>query len=605
MNGHLLLVTLGPVQDFIAAARRTRDLWFGSHLLSELARAAAKALTDQGASLVFPALAKDHLELEPCDAPLRGDGQPPLNVANKLLAEVPPDQDPQALARSVRSAVFARWQALAEQARRRGQGLLASGIDAVWTEQVETFVEFLAAWVEVDSSQGGYRDARRRVEAEIAGRKTLRDFPAVRRQRPGAPPSSLDGARVSVLAEPKHRDQGVVRRYRLGDGEHLDAIGVIKRCGGEPDQFVPIVNVAFASWLSQARQAEPGLLDTLAAACKDIAIARVARRDLPCAKDFPFDASILLPSRWKAVFDELGITTDPQRWGEQVVRPLLRRCGEPYAYVACLVADGDRMGATLDTMVSADSHRAFSKALAKLPSEARRIVERDHLGSLVYAGGDDVLAFVPAPTALACARALKDVFGSIITNACGGGIAAPTLSVGIGVGHVMEGMGELLELGREAERLAKRDDADRGRDRNGLGIIVDKRSGGKLGWRARWDDWSGDPVGRLLNDTALLGESVSSKKVHEVGAIVRRFPHPRSGLENGWALALIRDVQRTIKRSETGGSAPSPAELGLDVADTDEYALAHRKIAGWVRRMLIARVFAEAGLKPMRSERAA
>ena len=44
MSGHLLLVTIGPVQEFIAQARRTRDLWYGSHLLSELARAGARAL---------------------------------------------------------------------------------------------------------------------------------------------------------------------------------------------------------------------------------------------------------------------------------------------------------------------------------------------------------------------------------------------------------------------------------------------------------------------------------------------------------------------------------------------------------------------------------
>jgi hypothetical protein len=48
MTAHLLLVTLGPVQDFIAQARRTRDLWYGSHLLSELGRAAARVLADGG-----------------------------------------------------------------------------------------------------------------------------------------------------------------------------------------------------------------------------------------------------------------------------------------------------------------------------------------------------------------------------------------------------------------------------------------------------------------------------------------------------------------------------------------------------------------------------
>src|SRR5579871_6186693 len=51
----LLVLSLGPVQEFIAAARKTRDLWFGSALLSEVARAAAQAVHNAGGELVFPA----------------------------------------------------------------------------------------------------------------------------------------------------------------------------------------------------------------------------------------------------------------------------------------------------------------------------------------------------------------------------------------------------------------------------------------------------------------------------------------------------------------------------------------------------------------------
>jgi CRISPR-associated protein Cmr2 len=53
---YLFLVSIGPVQEFIASARRTRDLHFGSWFLSELSRAAASAINAQnGSSLIFPA----------------------------------------------------------------------------------------------------------------------------------------------------------------------------------------------------------------------------------------------------------------------------------------------------------------------------------------------------------------------------------------------------------------------------------------------------------------------------------------------------------------------------------------------------------------------
>lgn len=44
MPRYLLALSIGPVQEFIAAARRSRDLWFGSYLLSEVSKAAALAL---------------------------------------------------------------------------------------------------------------------------------------------------------------------------------------------------------------------------------------------------------------------------------------------------------------------------------------------------------------------------------------------------------------------------------------------------------------------------------------------------------------------------------------------------------------------------------
>jgi len=54
----LLTVTLGPVQDFIAAGRSTSDLWAGSHFLSTLAWEAMKVIAEQCGpdAVLFPQL---------------------------------------------------------------------------------------------------------------------------------------------------------------------------------------------------------------------------------------------------------------------------------------------------------------------------------------------------------------------------------------------------------------------------------------------------------------------------------------------------------------------------------------------------------------------
>ncbi len=54
----LMMVALGPVQDFIAQARSTSDLWAGSHLLSHLALAAMKPVIEELGpdAVIFPHL---------------------------------------------------------------------------------------------------------------------------------------------------------------------------------------------------------------------------------------------------------------------------------------------------------------------------------------------------------------------------------------------------------------------------------------------------------------------------------------------------------------------------------------------------------------------
>ncbi len=77
---YLFLASIGPVQSFIASGRRTRDLWFGSTLLSELSKTAARTIARNGNNiLIFPApLDSQRLELNT-----------DLKVPNKILDELP------------------------------------------------------------------------------------------------------------------------------------------------------------------------------------------------------------------------------------------------------------------------------------------------------------------------------------------------------------------------------------------------------------------------------------------------------------------------------------------------------------------------------------
>lgn len=445
MSEHLLLIALGPVQEFIAQGRRTRDLWFGSHLLSELGRAAARALVREGAQLAFPALDEGDPELEACAKPVRSNGQPPLSIPNKLVAIVPASLDPADLARKVRSEVEGRWRDIAGRVREDCRGLLAAGIEDVWDEQIGTLIEFLASWAPLDN----YVEARRAAERALAGRKLLREFQPWRHTRGAVPKSTLDGARDTVLLPREERAPHLVRKYRISDGEQLDAVGLVKRAGGDPDQFVPIVNIALACWVETAASAAATELGELRKACVRADISRVALPQPSWTERFPFDGSVLLRTRWRAVFEEQGIEGDPEAWGRTYVEPLLRKMSAPYPYVACLVADGDHMGRTLDRLTSVEAHRTFSRALSQFAATARDIVER-HKGALVYSGGDDVLAFLPLPEALACAEDLRDAFDTAMESACGSLPSGerPTLSAGLGMAYRYDGLADPVPSAR-------------------------------------------------------------------------------------------------------------------------------------------------------------
>lgn len=122
---HLLAISVGPVQEFITAARRPRDLWFGSYLLSEISRVVAKSVQDQGGKLIFPA----SLDAE--------------NVANVVLAELDTG-DPKEIATKAKDATRMRWRKFANDAKNIASGVIR---DEIWLDQVCDIIEFYAAWV--------------------------------------------------------------------------------------------------------------------------------------------------------------------------------------------------------------------------------------------------------------------------------------------------------------------------------------------------------------------------------------------------------------------------------------------------------------------------
>ena len=532
MERFLVTLSLGPVQSLIGAARRTRDLWCGSWLLSEAGRAAARVLHEQQRGcLIFPCPQDPDTDLKPQDKP--GDA---ANIANILRAEisVPDAAHARALCEEAKSAAVSRLATLGDSARNEMERMGRPVRGEVWQAQIGDVLEGFAAWAPITASDDadagdGYAQASRRLGGVLAARKATRDFRACKPLPvEGLPKSSLDGALETVLPDWPATDRAR-RKLRLSKGEQLDALGVMKRLAGNSDQFTAWSRVAADPWIEQLTAEQQQRLCAAYEPLVDLELATRTRGNAGIYATLPFDAQMLYAFRLDNALSEARdepeepdairalwklqecmkqisrerTSTVPGSNGvaagassiEQTSREKAstgRPAGAPVPYAAILKADGDRIGKFRSHADSAHRARVISRALHGFASSVPGIV-RKHRGHAIYAGGDDVLALVPLAQARRCSRALAKAFQDSLR-----GIATemgvpederPTLSVGLGIGHLMEPLGALRARAERAEHAAK-EGGDPDTSRNALAIALGIRSGAELCWRAQWSDTS-------------------------------------------------------------------------------------------------------------------
>jgi len=606
VSRHLLAIAVGPVQEFIAAARRTRDLWFGSKVLSDISKAVAKSVRvsiGKLDKLIFPAPDNDDA-LIPDSA---------LNVANVILAEIPEGLDVKQIAKDAKAVAEACWAAFAKRVIDdldianvvRNDSTTEHG--DIWNEQVGDVVEFYAAWVPLNPDT--YKQDRARVMRLLAGRKNCRDFIQAK-PHASLPKSSLDGMRDTVLIGPPKEEnthtyrnswpKKTRRKLRVRAGEQLDVVGVVKRAGEGNQPYPSVSRVAADPWIRGILAAGgKSKLAALDAACEDHDIVhRIDKTAFPQYREFPLEGTTLFRTRHHEWFEE---TEDaPKRLDERqpippwykAVDETLREVGkfaamhnlgeEPNPYLAVIVADGDNMGATISKLETPEEHRTFSRELARFATDAAKVVS-DHFGVLVYAGGDDVFAFAPVDRCLDCARELHDVFGKSMADLvaklnAGRDVkldANMTLSVGVAIGHFMENLEDLRKFGQDAEKHAKKPDKDNVKD--ALAVHLHKRGGGPIKVRAKWTDtkpkdseWADAPDTRITGLAALLNDGQLPNRLatdlNKMVTVYEAWPKDTDEQKKRVAAAIKMDVLRVIaaKQPRQGENLRERLQSALD-----------------------------------------
>jgi CRISPR-associated protein Cmr2 len=582
----LFSCSIGPVQDFIATARRSRDLWYGSWLLSELSKAVAKHIADTYGfdRLIFP-----HPQKPESLAP-----NSPFNVPNRIVARL--EQLDEVEAEKIHQALLSRLQDLQQEAFEKVKGPLSDQDLAI--HQIMDLPEFY--WVTVPfSGDSDYAQARDKAEAYLSARKNTRNF----QQSVGAyvPKSSLDGIRESVIPESAYpekpdsvdlRDRKIrelFHYYHARQAERLSGLDLLKRLGrgdDEPD-FPSTSDLAAEPFLARLGEQAPTKKNEI---IQEIKSFLVDKKEID-RNDISEEAALVFESR---LFEYLPDKREQEEARKMLEKLLEKHFGKrrPNPYYALLIADGDNMGRLIDSKKRIEEHRVLSERLSSFAQQVPGIIKKHH-GTCIYAGGEDILAYLPLHTTLACAKALESTFKDwmkdfVIKDENDGNIQ-PTLSGGIVIAHHLSPLSEVVDTAHRAEKEAKLQPG-----KNGLAIILNKRSGAE---RLICENW---PV--LIERLILLKEYFKSGDISGGAAYELQQLHLNLGGTEIPPRAIAKEAFRIVKRKKQSGGEKSVPQRVHDQFDTWllEDGLSIQELA---LEMIIARDFAAAEKMAERSEK--
>jgi len=208
---NLFLCQIGPVQSFIAAGRRTQDLYVGSRLLSQLARAGLHEATRKpGFMPIFP---------------IWDDNQQfPKGVPHRFAFVC--DDDAQAVGEAIENAVRDRWlHGYAEKVYMLLRDQIGEGDwEAVYQNQMDNWLEFY--WVSVPYRANDHATCFTQASTAMAQRKLLRHFPQIDEH---GRKCTLTGSQSALPLDWERLKRALKDDFIFRPHEYLGTVALIKR----------------------------------------------------------------------------------------------------------------------------------------------------------------------------------------------------------------------------------------------------------------------------------------------------------------------------------------------------------------------------------------
>ncbi|MFU8802208.1 MAG: type III-B CRISPR-associated protein Cas10/Cmr2 [Bradymonadaceae bacterium] len=499
--------TMGPVQSFVGQSRRTRDLWAGSYLLSYLAEAAIKAVSElDGSTILLPAYKPNARS-----SGKSRHGAEHGTFPNRFIAEVTDLDTARRAGELATNAVRERWGQIA---------------DAVWTK----FVEPVAETHGLETSQIWKRQVENFWDINwVAGDDD--GSPLDRRKNWRTTPATIEPGDHCTMMGDLQELSGYVRSQNkskqdqfwaaledrvgtldLAPDERLCAIALTKRLYPKADledfaDFNPVqwpstLYLAAVPWLSdiieEPRRLQAGI--DYAAALDEVAphTHKSGERHelIKCLRHSHSKTNGLTSLDGNFFFDNALANENATPLGfhrgeedrEQDAREAIGKAlktlykatdSRPSPFYALLLMDGDSMGKLISEAKQANNIGLVSEGQTTFTQAVPDVVD-DHNGVTVYAGGDDVLAMVPVRDALACAIELSRKYPTSFDSALR---KNATISGAIVYAHYAVPLRTVLTTAHHLLDDVAKDQTGRA----SLAVGVYKSSGLGCQWAAPWE----------------------------------------------------------------------------------------------------------------------
>ncbi len=494
MNNYLFLFSIGPVQSFIAQARKTRDLYAGSQILSTLISSGIRAFKKEfpTGEIIFPYWTDKDSE----------------SLPNRFIAKLSaPEDELQNRGKVIQQVVENAWLEIAQKSHEYAE------VD--FTPQSKAQIECLLDihWLFHEIKGGNYAKAYEELERLGGAVKNVRQF---RQLEEVGRKCSIDGINNALFCSAKS-NKNLKNLTTLGQkgfallpGEGLSAVSLTKRFYRQESSFPSTAEVALMydeKNLSERNRKRLEcfkklfLKERIVEACVEIMnngfqekISMVSHSEHSDWND-QFDYQMLYE-------ENLNKDNVPNKQQLDLLKVLHKDLKKTLKtrYYAVVVFDGDEMGKwlsgknNLKTDNLEDFHKTLSQALHKFAEDVRIYLDKSKgNGHVVYAGGDDFLGFINIHYLFEVMKHLRTRFNDKVNTAISN-FKKPdkhiTFSAGIVIAHYKMPFSEVLKMARNVEDLAKREGG-----RNAFGIAVMKHSGEIQQAIYKWDADKDSPQG--------------------------------------------------------------------------------------------------------------